>query len=312
MRYHFYTVDVFTHRIFGGNPLAVFPEAQGLEPMQMQQVARELSLSETVFVFPPETPEGTHRLRIFTPGTELPFAGHPTIGTAYLLAAIGKIPLVGNVTKVSFEEGVGAIPVSIHASNGQPAFTQFSAALLPDFGPESPPLSDLAELLSLQISDFLGEDWLPQAVSCGVPFLFIPLRDRTALANAHLDLVKWRAVLSSYWAPHLYLFTPDPGLEGSHFRARMFAPAMDIQEDPATGAAATAFAGYLGIREAAANGTFHWVIEQGFEMGRPSLLDLEADKQNNELTAIRVGGHSVQVSQGEMTIPPLSDAYAEG
>ena len=303
MYYRFYTVDVFTKRIFGGNPLAVFPEAQGLETEQMQQVAHELNLSETVFVFPPETSEGTHRLRIFTPGTELPFAGHPTIGTAYLLAAIGQVPLAGEVTTVIFEEGVGAIPVSIRAVDNQPTFAQLAAAQLPEFGPEPPPASELAAVLSLQPSNLCTDPWTPQAVSCGVPFLFVPVRDRAALAQAQVDLTQWKALLANYWAPHIYLFTPDSGSAGSDFQARMFAPAMGIPEDPATGAAVTAFAGYLSIRDATKNGTFHWGIEQGIEMGRPSFLELEADKQDGKLTAIRVGGHSVRVSQGEMTVP---------
>ncbi|MEM9809530.1 MAG: PhzF family phenazine biosynthesis protein, partial [Cyanobacteria bacterium P01_D01_bin.56] len=239
--------------------------------------------------------------RIFTPGTELPFAGHPTIGTAYLLAAIGKISLIENQTTIIFEEGVGDIPVVIHSTNGEPTFTQFSAAQLPEFGPEPPPLAELASMLSLETSDLYAADWKPQALSCGVPFLFIPVRDRIALAKAQLNLTQWKILLASYWAPHLYLFTPDPELEGSDFRARMFAPAMEIKEDPATGAAATAFAGYLG--QTSKTEKLHWVIEQGFEMGRPSFLEIEADKNENKISAIRVGGHSVQVSKGEMTIP---------
>ncbi|EKU99982.1 phenazine biosynthesis protein PhzF family [Leptolyngbya sp. PCC 7375] len=301
MRYHFYTVDVFTKHIFGGNPLAVFPEANGLKPEQMQRIASEFNLSETAFVLPPETTEGTYRLRIFTPGTELPFAGHPTIGTAYVLAAIGKVPLSENKTTIIFEEGVGDIPVVIHSTNGQPTFAQFSAAQLPEFGPEPPPLAKLASMLSLQPSDLHADNWTPQALSCGVPFLFIPICDRTALAKAQLNLTTWEATLASYWAPHIYLFTPDPELESSDFRTRMFAPAMGIQEDPATGAAATAFAGYLS--QTAKAGKLRWVIEQGFDMGRPSFLDIEADKDGNKISAIRVGGNSVQVSQGEITIP---------
>ncbi|NEZ59011.1 PhzF family phenazine biosynthesis protein [Adonisia turfae] len=301
MRYRFYTVDVFTKHIFGGNPLAVFPEADGLKPEQMQRIASEFNLSETAFVLPPETTEGTYRLRIFTPGTELPFAGHPTIGTAYVLAAIGKVPLSEDRTTIIFEEGVGDIPVVIHSTNDQPTFAQFSAAQLPEFGPEPPPLAKLASMLSLQPSDLHADNWTPQALSCGVPFLFIPICDRTTLAKAQLNLTTWEATLASYWAPHIYLFTPDPELEGSDFRARMFAPAMGIQEDPATGAAATAFAGYLG--QTAKAGKLRWVIEQGFDMGRPSFLDIEADKDGNKISAIRVGGNSVQVSQGEITIP---------
>ncbi|MEO0377246.1 MAG: PhzF family phenazine biosynthesis protein [Cyanobacteria bacterium P01_A01_bin.17] len=303
MRYRFFTVDVFTERIFGGNPLAVFPEAQGLNPAQMQQIARELSLSETAFVFPPETPEGTHRLRIFTPGIELPFAGHPTIGSACVLAKFDPTAQAG--MKIVFEEGVGAISVDV--TDGQIPFAQFSAAEMPEFGPPPPSQAELAALLSLQPSDLSIEGWSPQSVSCGVPFLFIPLCDRPTLSKAHLDLLKWKSLLADYWAPHVYVFTPEPEVESADFRARMFAPAMDIQEDPATGAAVTAFAGYLGRRKAATSGTFRWAIEQGVEMGRPSLLRVEADLQNGEFVAIRVGGHAVMVSQGEMTVPLLSE-----
>lgn len=304
--YHFFTVDVFTQEIFGGNPLAVFPEAQGLGPQHMQQIARELNLSETTFVLPPAASAGTHRVRIFTPETELPFAGHPTLGTAYILAATGRISLTADVTNLIFEEDIGPIPVTVCSTNGQPTFTQFSVAQLPTFGPEPPPLDDLASLLSLTLQDLTVVGWEPQAASCGVPFLFIPIRDRKALAKAQLDFTHWSTSLVSYWAPHLYLFTVDAQLDSSDFRTRMFAPAMGIQEDPATGAAASAFAGYLSQKNTTPSGTFHWRLEQGFEMGRPSLLEVEADKQNNHITAIRVGGHSVQVSQGEIYIPGLN------
>lgn len=303
MRYRFYTADVFTDRIFGGNQLAVFPNAQKLEPEQMQQVAREFNLSETVFVFPPETERGTRRLRIFTPAAEIPFAGHPTVGTAYILAATGELPLTGEETQMVFEEGVGPVPVLICAIDGQPTFTQLSAAMMPEFGPAPPALDELATVLSLEKVDLLAGELAPQAVSCGVPFLCIPLRNREALRRSQLDIARWKAVLASFWAPHLYLFSTDPEQQGSDFRVRMFAPAMGVQEDPATGAAATAFAGYLGIRSAVKQGTLRWVIEQGFEMGRPSILHVEADKQNDEIVAIRVGGRSVLVSTGEMEIP---------
>jgi trans-2,3-dihydro-3-hydroxyanthranilate isomerase len=312
MQYRFYTADVFTppphfesqpKLLFGGNQLAVFPQAQGLEPQVMQQIAQEFNLSETVFVFPPETAQGTRRLRIFTPGTELPFAGHPTVGTAYVLAAIGELPLTGLETQIVFEEGVGLVPVMIRAVEGKPIFSQLSAAKMPEFGPEPPAIADLALMLSLQPDDFLDGDLAPQAVSCGVPFLFIPLRDRAALQKAQLDLNCWKTTLASHWANQVYLFTRDPGSEMADLRARMFAPAMGIMEDPATGAAATALAGYLGSRSALQNGTLRWVVEQGFEMGRPSILEVEADKNQGHIVGIRVGGASVLVSEGKMEIP---------
>ncbi len=301
-RYVFHTLDVFTDHIFGGNPLAVFPNSVGLETKQMQAVARELNLSETVFVFPPDHSAHTRRLRIFTPGTELPFAGHPTVGTAHLLAEIGDIPLDGAETRIVFEEGVGPVPVTICASEGRPVSAQLSAARLPEFGPPAPSLVEIAEVLSLETHDIAG-DPVPAAVSCGVPFLFVVLTNLDALARAQIRRDAWERTLAGYWAPHLYLLaSPDNG-SSTTYRARMFAPAMGIEEDPATGAAATALAGYLAALEDKDSGTVKWLIEQGVEMGRPSLLSVEADLSDGNVAEIRVSGSSVLVSHGEMNIP---------
>lgn len=303
MRYRFFTADVFTDQIFGGNQLAVFPNADGLETAQMQQVAKEFNLSETVFVFPPQKPEHTRQLRIFTPGAEVPFAGHPTVGTAHVLAAIGEIQLIGQQTDIVFEEGVGPVPVSIYAVDGQPASSQLSAAVMPEFGPEPPAAPELAAMLSLDEADVRQDAFAPQAASCGLPFLFVPLRNRDALRRARIDQGKWEKLLSNYWASQVFVFTQEAELDGSDLRARMFAPALGITEDPATGSAATALAGYLGARDATTTGTLKWVVEQGFEMGRPSILNVEADKHDGDIVAIRVGGSSVLVSEGQMEIP---------
>lgn len=303
MRYRFYTSDVFTDRVFGGNPLAVFPKAQGLSPDQMRQIAREFNLSETVFVFPAEQPEHTLRLRIFTPGAELQFAGHPTIGAAFVLAVTGEISLEGEVTRVVFEEGVGAVPVSIRVVDGQPAFVQLTAPQLPEFGTSPPPSETIAATLSLDVSDLLRGESGPQAVSCGLPFLFVPLRNRDAVSRVQLNRGLWERYLSSYWAPHVYVFAYGSKLGGSRIHARMFAPAIGIEEDPATGAAATALAGYLGARNETREGTLQWRIGQGLEIGRPSILYVEAEKARGEIVSIRVGGTSVLVSEGIMRIP---------
>ncbi len=303
MRYQFYTADVFTDHIFGGNPLAVFPKASGLSTEQMQRVAQELNLSETVFVTEANPETNTYTLRIFTPAAEVPFAGHPTVGTAYILAALNIIGASEGKTNVVFQEGVGPIPVSIDVVDGQPVSAQLSAAVMPEFGPEPPSINDLAAMISLQPEDILTGKFSPQAVSCGVPFLFIPVKNRDALKRAQLNTELWQKHLENYWSPHPYTFTFEHELEGSSLRARMFAPAFGIPEDPATGAAATALAGYLGVRDAQTEGTLRWVVEQGFEMGRPSLLEVEADKSGGEIVAIRVGGSSVLVSEGTMEIP---------
>ncbi|NPV75770.1 MAG: PhzF family phenazine biosynthesis protein [Anaerolineae bacterium] len=302
MYYRFYTADVFTTKQFGGNQLAIFPHAEGLDTHSMHMVAREFNISETVFVFPPEDPDNTRHLRIFTPSIELPFAGHPSIGTAFTLAAIQEIPLYGESMEVKFEEEVGIVTVNIFTKDGKPTFAQLVAAVLPKFGPPPPDTKILASVLSIESNDILKNDFSPQAVSCGVPFLFIPLKDRSALSRAHLNREKWREHLSHYWAPHLYLFTLDAGDPECSIRARMFAPAMGISEDPATGAGATALGGYLGSRNPQTDGMLKWIIEQGIEMGRPSKLEVETDKKNGQITAIRVGGSCVMVSEGLINI----------
>ncbi len=301
-RYAFHTLDVFTDHIFGGNPLAVVPDGVGLETEQMQAVARELNLSETVFVFPPDHADNTRRLRIFTPGTELPFAGHPTVGTAHLLAAIGEIPLDGAETRIVFEEGVGPVPVTICASAGHPVSAQLSAARMPEYGPVAPSLVDIAEVLSLETDD-IARDPPPAAVSCGVPFLFVMITNLDALAQVQIRRDAWERTLAGYWAPHLYLLVPPNNGPSTTYRARMFAPAMGIDEDPDTGAAATALAGYLAPLGTEPSGTVHWSVDQGVEMGRPSRLEVEADLSESVVTGIRVSGSSVLVSHGEMEIP---------
>ena len=298
MRYRFYTADVFTDRVFGGNPLAVFPEARGLPPDQMREVAREFNLSETVFVFPAEQAGPTRRLRIFTPGAELPFAGHPTIGTAHVLASIGEITLEGDVTNVVFEEGVGPVPVSIHAEDNRPVSAQLTGAKLPEFGPPVPPLEAIASVLSLDASDLLGGKTEPQAVSCGVPFLFVPVRDRNALRRVQVNQALWKRTISSFWAPHLYVFTYDPELSDSDLRARMFAPGMGIEEDPATGSASGPLGAYM-VKYGLSDGK-NIISEQGFEMGRPSIINIDIDVNNENISSVKVGGNTVSVGKGKM------------
>ena len=304
MQYRYHTLDVFTDRLFGGNPLAVFPRAEGLPTRVMAALARELNLSETVFVFPPSSGDATRKLRIFTPGMELPFAGHPTLGAAHLLAAIGEVPLpAGEATtaEIIFEEGVGPVRVTVRGEHGIPVFAQLAAAQHPEVGPRPPSRERLARLLAIEPDDILTGEWAPAAVSCGVPFLFVPLASRAAVARARLDHGMWAQELARYWAPHIVVFAREGELPGSDLRARMFAPAMGIAEDPATGGAAAALGGYLAARTAR-DGTARWTLEQGFEMGRPSLLYIEADVAGRQASAIRVGGKCVIVGEGAIEL----------
>ncbi|HEX2778160.1 MAG TPA: PhzF family phenazine biosynthesis protein [Gemmatimonadaceae bacterium] len=296
-RYKYVTADVFTDKPFGGNQLAVFPDARGLDDERMLALAREFNFSETTFVFPPES-GGTRRLRIWTPGGEVPFAGHPTVGSAHALAAIGDIALDGDLTQIVFEEGVGPVRVAIRANAGKPVFAQLTVAKLPEIGPPVPTRETLAEILSLEAKDLLGGHFSPQAVSCGLPFLFVPLKDRDAVKRSRVRLDQWERTLGNAWASMIMVFSRDPQREGSDIRARMYAPGISVPEDPATGSACAALGGYLAARDPRQEGTLRWVVEQGFEMGRPSILEVEVDKHGGKIEAVRVGGATVMMSEG--------------
>src|SRR5688572_1183336 len=222
--FQYYTADVFTSRRFGGNQLAVFPNADGIAADDMARIAREFNFSESTFVLPASDQKHTRRVRIFTPTGEIPFAGHPTVGTAFVLATNGDIKLAGDETRIVFEEGVGPVPVTIRAKNGTPAFAQLSVAMLPEVGPPPPSAADLAAALSLKSDEVLSGEWGPETVSCGVPFLFVPLRNRDALGRARVRLEQFERLLQGYVTAKVFVFCNEPELPGSHYRARMFAP----------------------------------------------------------------------------------------
>jgi trans-2,3-dihydro-3-hydroxyanthranilate isomerase len=295
MRYRFLTADVFTDRRFGGNPLAVLPDARGLDTAAMQRIAREFNLSETVFVLPPEATGHSRRLRIFTPAAELPFAGHPTIGTALILAAIGEVPLDGD-TRIVFEEGAGPVPVTIRAQDGRPVFAQLRAPRAPELqGGLAPAL--VASAVCLSPSELVTEQGLPRVVSCGLPFLLVRLRDREALGRARLNRSVWARHLEGTAAAHVFLFADARDDADHDFQARMFAPGGGVEEDPATGSAAAALGGWLGLTSPLTDGTIGRVIAQGLEIGRPSRLEVEVEKRAGAVE-VRVGGAAVLVSEG--------------
>lgn len=302
MRLQYSTLDVFTDKPFGGNPLAVFCDQPELPQALMQQIAREFNLSETVFIVPARDARALRRLRIFTPGSELPFAGHPTIGAAHFLVESGIAAGTGTPSEFNLELEVGLVRIQVTPRESGPPFIQLTAARLPERGPPAPAAADLARLLSLEPDDLASTGEVAESWSCGVPFLFVPVRDRAALARARPDTGAWRRILRNAGTSKTFVFCRDPELPGSHVRARMFAPEIGVPEDPATGSAAAALAGYLAERESIETGTCRWVVEQGFEMGRPSLLHVEADKSAGKVTAVRVGGTAVRMSEGSLFV----------
>lgn len=303
MELYYHVLDVFTDVPFGGNQLAVFVDAPALEPDLMQRIARELNLSETVFVQPAVDSRAVRALRIFTPGVELPFAGHPTIGTAHLLVAMGLVPAEQAERGVFLEERVGLVAVTVRRQASGTLVAELTPAQLPESRGPVPSRAELGALLGLDADEVVVESDgdAPQAVSAGVPFLFVPVRDRGVLARVAVDLTRWRELLASAWAPHLYVFSRDAG-NGADIRARMFAPAMGIAEDPATGGAAAAFAGYLAWRVADRDAELRWVVEQGVEMQRPSRIEVTAVKEAGVLRAVRVGGSAVRIGEGVLRV----------
>ncbi len=300
-RHRYVTADVFTDSAFGGNQLAVFPDAREIPEHRLLDITREFNYSETTFVYPAVDPANTRRVRIFTPASEIPFAGHPTVGTAHVLGVIGEVPLTGDVTRMVLEEKVGNVPVEVRSRGGAPYYAELSVAKLPEAGTAAPERSALAQMLCLEENELLDEDWMPQGYSCGLPFLYVPLRDIEAVRRAKMRVDVWESVVKGTWAPDVFLFALGGERAGSHVHARMFGPGVNVPEDPATGSACAALAGYLVARDSR-NGTLNWRVEQGFEMGRPSILELSADVTAGQATAVRVGGGSVLVCEGMMSV----------
>lgn len=291
----YFLADVFTGQAFAGNPLAVFPEGDALSDAEMQRIARELNLSETTFVCAPRVGNGC-RVRIFAPAKELPFAGHPTIGTAHVLARIGAFPFTDGDNQIEFLEGVGPVPIRVRMRDGEPVFCQFTAAMQPEMGD---PLSvdALAQILGVLPEDVRNDHFNPDAMSCGVPFHMVPLADHNRLGFVQLDMVAYNMWASRSWAASICTFAADPQIP-HRYHVRVFSPSFGFVEDPATGAAAAALAGYLARREKQLDGTFQWEIWQGVAMGRPSQIYIEADKRDGRIEAIRVGGTAVVIGEG--------------
>jgi trans-2,3-dihydro-3-hydroxyanthranilate isomerase len=297
MRYRYYTCDVFTERRFGGNPLAVLPAAVGLSGAQMQRIAREFNYSETTFVLPPDDPAHTRKVRIFTPFAEIPFAGHPNIGTAFVLAATGAVSGDGELLEVVFEEGAGPVAVVIRLEQGEPAFCELTAPQPIALG-ATPPVDLAAASMGLPPEAIVTGTHPPRVASVGLPFLCVELSDRAALAEARVRHEPHAELMRNCGAEGLHLYTRDTGDPEVDLRARMYAPLHGVAEDPATGSANVALAGLLAACAAEADGTLVWRIAQGIEMGRPSRLEATAVKRSGEVETLRIGGRSVLVCDG--------------
>lgn len=289
MDHEFVLVDVFTEQPFGGNQLAVFPDARGLSDVDMQARAREFNFAESTFVLPARGPENAAWVRIFTPRFEIPFAGHPTVGTAAVLAARGAID--GSAV---FELGVG--PVAVHVEQrGDLPYSRLTLRRGAESPAVTPDPAALAATLSLSTVDVIDGFY----ATAGLPFCFAHLRDADAVDRAVFNQPAWGEHLAAGWSPDIYLFAGDPE-PGAKVYARMFAPSSGVSEDAATGSASAALVGTLAHRWDGPDGSYPLTITQGVHMGRPSRIEAEATKSAGTVHTITVGGTSVIVGGGHI------------
>lgn len=287
------TLDVFTEQRFGGNPLAIFPDATGLGDATMQRIAAEINLSETVFIHRGD--DGTPVLRIFTPKSELPFAGHPTVGTAiYLADEYG----LGDGATLNMHVPAGVVAARISRAGAAHTHAEITSPRTPECRPAASRES-CAAAIGIAPEDIA---FAPQVCDAGNPFTIIPVASRAALARAALDPSAWASGPGATGAPKLFIIHMEDWRRGHTVHARMFAPSIGIAEDPATGSAAVALAGLLFDIQALPDGEHQWAVHQGEDMGRPSLMAVRAVVQNGAIASAHVGGTAVRVITGSLRV----------
>jgi trans-2,3-dihydro-3-hydroxyanthranilate isomerase len=301
MNLDFVTVDVFTDRQFGGNPLAVVADGRGLTSAQMQAIAAEFNLSETTFVLPPQSPENTAQVRIFTPRAELPFAGHPNVGTAFVLGRDGVCcgrPVAGDT--LAFEEKAGVVRIDLLRDGLQVTGARLAAPQQLSIGESIAP-QIIASACSIAADDIDTRAHTPCVTSCGMPFIFAELKSRAALASAQprTDVFAQHIPMTLATGVHLYVRIASAAAD---IEARMFAPLHGVSEDPATGSANVALIALLAKLLPEPNMRLELKISQGVDMGRPSLMQAQAEKRAGAVVATFIGGTCVPVMRG--TIAP--------
>lgn len=293
-------LDVFADRPLAGNPLAVVLDAQGLDAQGMQAIAREFNLSETVFLLPAEDEARKARLRIFTPEQELPFAGHPTVGTAALLGLMDAAAGKGRLHAFELEEAVGALPCDVEVLDRRRAFASFALARLPQPAGEPRSREAIAAALGLDADDIGFGAHAPSRFEAGNPFTFVPLNSLDALKRAAIRHDAWDAGFGGEGRPSAYLYARGEAGSDVAFRARMLRPGLG--EDPATGSAVAALAGAIMAFEPPADGAHALRIGQGYEMGRPSVIELGLKVRGGALASATIGGFAVVVAEGSLFV----------
>lgn len=299
--YRFIQVDVFTDRPFGGNPLAVFLDAEGLDDDEMQMIAREMNLSETTFVLPPTDPDADVRVRFFTPGMELPFAGHPTVGTHVVLAQEGRYELEAPVTRIHQQIELGTLPVDLQVEDGTVERAIMTQGAL-SFGDFVDDRRMLAQALGLNEGD-IDKNLPPRVASTGLPGLMVPVTSRSAVERVQLNLPVFNELCEKVDVTGVEVFSMQTWDPVNTVHTRNFGPPWTgVLEDPATGSVGGALGGYLVHHQKVppTQPTTRLIIEQGFEMGRPSLIEVLVDVEGRSVKQVRVGGQVVRVAEGTL------------
>ncbi len=302
-RLQFYQADVFTDEPFGGNPVAVFPDADGLTDEELQRIAREMNLSETVFVFPPTDQAAVVKMRIFTPTQEIPFAGHPVIGTFFVLGSLGRLALREPVTRVLQECNLGLFPVDIHTHEGvveRVVMAQPSPEFL-DVIEEPEALFAIARALGITKAAITESRFPVQVVSTGLPVIIVPVRTLTAVRSIVPDVAAIAELSQQYGANGMMVFSTMTVEQSSTVHTRMFAPLIGIVEDPATGSASGALGAYLvqhGVVDIRPETEI--IAEQGYEIDRPSRILIQVNSDDDAIQGVMVGGESVMVVDGTL------------
>jgi trans-2,3-dihydro-3-hydroxyanthranilate isomerase len=304
MKLTFYTADAFTSIPFHGAPIAVFPEAGGLNDTRMQLLAREMNLPGTVFVLPPTDAGHFRRLRIFTPAAEIDFGSHAVIAAAHVLAATGALPLQGRHTPFVLRLNGGPVQVFITGARDKPVFVQFSQRTRSQLDRFVPSYQELAEILSLAELELEKLKYSPLMVSCGYPYLIVPLRFYDSVRKARFNHDAWgQSSAPATFVQEILLFTTHNPETSSNFHGRLVGPRIGLHDDPPIGSAMPAFAHYLCAQPHVKTGTHAFTIDRGLAATRQSFLSVEMDNKGGEELTIRVGGLAVMVCEGQMTIP---------
>jgi trans-2,3-dihydro-3-hydroxyanthranilate isomerase len=303
MSLDYYVADVFTNQVFSGAQIAVFPKADALTDDQMAKIAREMNLSETVFVSNPTKAKSTRTMRIFSPLTEIDFAGHPVIATAFVLGSCGDIDLKESVTPLKLIQNAGDIDVNISVKNGKPSFVQFATKVTSVIDRYAPTDEELAEFLSITPEEIDTKKYSTRLVSCGIPYLVVPVWSYETVRNAKFNYAAWSQSSAPMTAAlEVLMFCPKTPHIDANFNARLLGPNIGVHEDPPVGSAMPAFGSYLCSFDFTQLGTHTFAVDRGDDKSRRSVLNIEMDHLGHKELALRIGGEAVLVSEGKMYI----------